>query len=245
MNKREELASAYLRAVSSPEGGIGTLSEKLIHKTLKYYIEPDESNHEIKYGAFVADIMKDGEITDIQSASFQYLRRKLSVFLPSAKVTLVCPIQFEKYITTYSADGSFERKKSPRHKGLSDVAIELYKIKEFLGNENLTVKLLFLEIEAERLKIEGKRRVVYKKGRAYPSAVLKELDLKKLDDYRIFVPNSLGNSFLAKEYCKAIGARAKFSYYALKLCEYLGFVKVTGKKGNAFVYTIQNSEREL
>ena len=229
MNKREELASAYARAISSPDGGIGTLSEKLIHKTLKYYIEPDESNHEIKYGAFVADIMKDGEITEIQSASFQYLRRKLSVFLPSAKVTLVCPIQFEKYITTYSADGSRERKKSPRHKGLSDVAIELYKIREFLGNERLTVKLLFLEIEAERLKFEGKSRPRYKKGIAYPTDILKEITLDGIADFKIFLPDNLPNEFLSKDYFKAIGARAKFSHYALKLCEYLGFIKVKEK----------------
>ena len=233
---KSRLAEAYERARTSSECGIGTLSEKLIHKTLKYYLESNDELHEVKYEGFVADIMKDGDITEIQSASFQYLKRKLDAFLPSARVTLVCPIQNLKYVTTLFLDGSSERKKSPRHKGLSDVAIELYKIKEFLGKEGFTVKLLFLEIEGERVELPSKKRPRYKKGIAYPTDVLKEITLNEISDYRIFLPDGLAERFLAKEYYKAIGARAKFSYYALKLCEYLGFISAAGKKGNAIIY---------
>ena len=236
MNKREAIRSAYLRALASADTGIGTLSEKLIHKTLKYYIEPNEENHEVKYFSFVADIMRDGEITEIQSASFQYLKRKLGSFLPSKKVTLVCPIQNVKYVTTVFFDGHTERKKSPRHKGLCDVAIELYKIREFIGNNNLTVKLLFLEIEAERHQVPSKSRPRYKKGIAYPTDIIKEITLEKAEDYRVFLPDALAERFLSKDFYKAIGARAKFSYYALKLCEYLGFIKAVGKSGNAIIY---------
>lgn len=231
-----DLAVAFQRAIECSEGGIGTLSEKLIHKTLKYYIEPNDVNHEVKYASFVADIVNENGITEIQSASFQYLCRKLGAFLPFSKVTLVCPIQNIKYLTTVFPDGHTERKKSPRHKGLSDVAIELYKIREFIGNENLTVKLLFLEIEAERHTFSGKSRPRYKKGIAYPTDIIKETTLKKAEDYRIFLPDTLCENFTSKEFYKAIGARAKFSYYALKLCEYFGFISAVGKSGNAIIY---------
>lgn len=236
MNNREVLAAAFRRAAERPDGGIGTLSEKLIHKTLKYYIEPNEENHEVKHESFVADIMNEDGITEIQSASFQYLQRKLKAFLPSASVTLVCPIQYVKYVTTVFSDGHTERKKSPRHKGLCDVAIELYKIREFIGNNNLTVKLLFLEIEAERHQIPSKSRHRYKKGIAYPTDIIKEITLKKAEDYRVFLPDALAERFLSKDFYKAIGARAKFSYYALKLCEHLGFINAVAKKGNAIIY---------
>ena len=233
---KEQLARAYERACLSPDCGIGTLSEKLIHKTLKYFLEPNEEHHEVKYEGFVADIMNDGVITEIQSASFQYMRPKLERFLKTAHVLLVCPIQNLKYITTMRKDGTSERKRSPRRKGLSDVAIELYKIKEFIGNEALTVKLLFLQIEAQREEIEGKSRPRYKKGIAYPTDILQEIPLNRIEDFKIFLPDSLGEQFFAKEFYKAIGARAKFSYYALKLCEYLGFISAAGKKGNAIIY---------
>jgi len=236
MNKREELAAAYCCAKESPDVGIGRLSEKMIHKTLKYYIEPSEAYHEVKCASFVADIVNENGITEIQSASFQYLCRKLGAFLPFSKVTLVCPIQNIKYLTTVFPDGHTERNKSPRHKGLSDVAIELYKIREFIGNNNLTVKLLFLEIEAERHQIPSKSRPRYKKGIAYPTDIIKEITLEKAEDYRVFLPDALAERFLSKDFYKAIGARAKFSYYALKLCEYLGFIKAVGKSGNAIIY---------
>ena len=87
-------------AEESSDNSIGSLSEKLIHKTLKYYIEPNDVNHEVKYASFVADIVNENGITEIQSASFQYLCRKLGAFLPFSKVTLVCPIQNIKYLTT-------------------------------------------------------------------------------------------------------------------------------------------------
>ena len=122
------------------------------------------------------------------------------------------------------------------HKGLSDVAIELYKIREFLDRPNLSVKLMFLEIEAERTEIEGKTKARYEKGIAYPTALLSEATLRKKDDFRIFLPDDLGERFLAKDFYRSIGATAKFSYYALKLCEYLGFISAVGKKGNAIIY---------
>ena len=60
--------------------------------------------------------------------------------------------------------------------------------------------------------------------------------LKKAEDYRIFLPDTLCENFTSKEFYKAIGARAKFSYYALKLCEHLGFISAVAKKGNAIIY---------
>ena len=84
--------------------------------------------------------------------------------------------------------------------------------------------------------IQGKTRPRYKKGIAYPTEILREVTLKYIDDYRIFLPDSLPEKFLAKDYYKAIGARAKFSYYAIKLCEHLGFISAVGKQGNAIIY---------
>ena len=232
-----ELNAALCRALTDEGGGIGRLSEKCIHRTLKYYFEPDESRHEVEYLGSVADIKNEEGITEIQTRAFQHLVPKLKKFLKEDKVTLVCPIIRTKYLTTVSECGEvLSRKKSPMQKGLSNVAIELYKIRDHILDANIEIKLVFLEAEEERTRIPSSSRPKYKKERVYPTRILDMITLKDIDDFCILLPDTLPERFLRSEYNKAIKARAKFSYYALKLCEYLGFVKQVGKRGNAFIY---------
>ena len=235
--ENEKIKKALSRALTDGSGGIGRLSEKLIHRTLKYYLEPNEENHEVNYLGSVADIKNDSGITEIQTRTFEYLSPKLEKFLKVDKVTLVCPLVKTKYITTVTEEGEvISRKRSPMQKGLSDVAIELYKIKDFILHENIEIRLMLLEAEAYRTLRTAAPRPKYKKGIVYPTDILEEITLNKVDDFRIFLPEALPEKFLRSEYNKAIKARAKFSYYSLKLCEHLGLVKQTGKQGNAFIY---------
>ena len=232
-----ELNEALSRALSDEGGGIGRLSEKYIHRALKFYFEPNEKYHEIAYLGSVADIKNSAGITEIQTRGFEYLVPKLEKFLKQDKVTLVCPLVKIKHITTVNQDGEvISRKKSPMQKSLSDIAIELYKIKDYILEGNIEIKIVFLKAEAERVLIGSLTKKKYKKGRVYPTGILEIITLKDIEDFRIFLPDTLPEKFLRSEYNKAIKARAKFSYYALKLCEHLGFVKQTGKQGNAFVY---------
>ena len=51
-------------------GGIGTLSEKALHAALKSYYEPDFESREVKVGSFVADIVGENGIIEIQTRGF-------------------------------------------------------------------------------------------------------------------------------------------------------------------------------
>ncbi len=62
--------------------GIGTLSEKTMHAVLKNYYAPDVDMHEIPIENFVADIYTGTEIIEIQTRSFNTMRKKLAAFLP-------------------------------------------------------------------------------------------------------------------------------------------------------------------
>lgn len=66
-----------------PEQGIGTLGEKSLHAVLKYYYQPDESQHERKIGRMTADaILPNGSILEIQTRSFYSLRKNFPYSLP-------------------------------------------------------------------------------------------------------------------------------------------------------------------
>ena len=92
-------ACSFVKEHLTTAGGIGTLSEKTIHATLKYYYAPNDRYHERKVGTYFADIMVDGEIIEIQTRNFNTLRKKLECFLMEHEVTIVYPVAHTKWLS--------------------------------------------------------------------------------------------------------------------------------------------------
>ena len=80
--ERFERARGRVIGIERQRLGIGTLSEKTVHAVLKNYYAPDEDMHEIPIENFVADIFDGEAVIEIQTRSFQNMRRKLAAFLP-------------------------------------------------------------------------------------------------------------------------------------------------------------------
>lgn len=97
--KRFETAKNKIIGIERQRQGIGTLSEKTVHAVLKHYYAPDEDMHEIPIENFVADIYTGSEIIEIQTRSFNAMRKKLEVFLPLYPVTIVYPIPHIKWLS--------------------------------------------------------------------------------------------------------------------------------------------------
>ena len=112
--------------------GIGTLGEKSLHSVIKHYISPNEDTHEIKCGRFVADILADGRIFEVQTRGFYHLQKKLEYFLPLYRVTVVYPIPEKKWlcwIDEETGECSAPRK-SPLKGTVYQAFFELYKINQ-------------------------------------------------------------------------------------------------------------------
>ena len=60
--------------------GIGTLGEKSLHLILKSYYEPLYALHEQKLGRYVADILNEDGVIEIQTRSLSAMRKKLEAF---------------------------------------------------------------------------------------------------------------------------------------------------------------------
>ena len=61
---------------------IGTYKEKKLHIILKKYFEENPEFHEIKVNGFIADICRDGIITEIETSGFSGLGPQLAASLP-------------------------------------------------------------------------------------------------------------------------------------------------------------------
>ncbi len=226
--------------------GIGTLSEKTVHSVLKSYLSPDSINHEIKVGGFVADICTGNEIIEIQTRSFDKLRRKLHSFLSFAPVTVVYPIpniKWIRWVNPQTGEISPPRK-SPKIGSCYTIFPELYKIKDFLVNPNLRFKIVLMNVEEYRF-LDGWSKDK-KKGSTrcdrIPTELVEELQITSIEDYKALIPDTLTEEFTSRDFKKASGLPLHHAQTALNILHYIGVVDRIGKKGNSFVYIRTTSE---
>ena len=132
-----------------------------------------------------------------------------------------------------------ERRKSPKRGTPQAIFRELYKIKNFLSEPNLSIHILMIDMEEFRL-LNGwsKDR---KKGSCrhdrVPVGLVEELHLERVEDYRMLIPPEL-EQFDSKEYAKACRITVKHAQIALNILYYLGVVERVGKRGNSFLYEV-------
>lgn len=241
---------SFMRAQSAVLGegieraGIGTLSERALHLILKLSVEPNEEFHEKKILGSVADIQNERGIIEIQTRAFERLVPKLSKFLSEHTVEVLYPIARQKrlhWIDPETGEISPPRK-SPKAGKPSDAFYELYKIRAFLGRENFSVRLVLLDMEEYRYrngygkdKKRGSPRI-----ERIPTAFCEEILLASREDYRIFLPTSLGEEFTAKQYAKAIGQKPRYAYLGLRILkDCFGLISHVRTDGREYVYKIE------
>ena len=185
-----------------PTQSIGVLQEKPLHATLKWWLDDNPDHHEISL-AFgkVADIYDGTTVTEVQTGSFSPLRKKLEVLLPHYPVTVVHPVVRRKYLVWINPETgeTTAPRKSPRVGSFTDGGKELIYLLPLLDHPNLTIRLVLMDAEEQRLADgwgrEGKRgshRAVL-----LPLSVEGVLDLKAPADYAALIPPTLPAAFTA------------------------------------------------
>ncbi len=155
--------AAACRAVQETgraDQGVGTLGEKTLHMVLKRMIEPDMSRHELKLVSYVADILNERGVFEVQTRSLYKLKPKLAALLPYYPVTVVVPVIETKWLLTMDPEtGELTgRRKSPKRGKAADLLGDLAYLKPLLPDPNLSFLLVRLEGEELRVRTQGKRR---------------------------------------------------------------------------------------
>lgn len=226
--------------------GIGTLSEKTTHMILKNYYEPDPDKQEIPIGNYVADIFTGQEIIEIQSAQFGKMRDKLKAFLPEYPVTIVHPIPCKKWVIWVDEETGVlsPPRKSPKKGGAYQAFLELYRIRDYLADRHLTVKLLLMEMEEYKL-LNGygkNKKIRASRYDRIPLEILEEIVIERPEDLMQFIPLELEEPFTRKQFAKAAHIDERLASLALKLYQYYGMIEHTGKEGRSYVYEIRDKK---
>lgn len=191
--------------------GIGTLGEKYLHRILKTYYEPLTALHEQKLGRYVADILNEDGVVEIQTRSLSAMRKKLEAFLEVTHVTVIHPVVHNKWAAWVDpATGeTTKQRKSPKTGTLFDAFWELGGIPDLLLHPNLTLCLVMLDMEELRFLDgwgNGGKRGSSRCDR-FPRALLSETFLSSRADYASLLPNTLPEVFTRRELAAAAGVR--------------------------------------
>ena len=220
--------------------GIGTLREKTLHAVLKYYYEPHCENHEITIGQYVADIVDENGIIEIQTAHLSPLKAKLTAFLEVCPVTVVHPVACKRrllWINPQTGDVSAPRRapcKDPR----AEIFLELCRVRDFLKCPNLTFCFPLLEIDEYRF-LNLKQKNPHKKASRLdkiPTSIHDEWMFQSLKDYFAYLPAGLPLQYDSAMFAKKAQAAVSTARIMLNVLNTLGIVKRIGKKGNSYLY---------
>lgn len=241
--KRFERAKNRVIGVNRERMGIGTLSEKTVHAVLKNYYAPDTDMHEIPIANFVADIYTGSEIIEIQTRSFNNMRRKLAAFLPEYPVTIVYPIPNVKWLCWIDEETgeTSQKRKSPKKGNPYQAFIELYKIRPFLKDRNLKFRFDLIDMEEYRL-LNGWSRDRKKGSERFdriPLRFVEEVCIDRREDYMQFIPYDIPERFTAKDFAKCAKIPLQLAQTVLLIMTDLEMVERIGKEGRSYLYQIQ------
>ena len=240
---RFEAAKEKIIGKNRDRNGIGTLAEKTVHAVLKNYYAPDEDMHEIPVENCVADIYTGVDILEIQTRSFDRMRAKLDRFLPLYPVTIIYPIPYKKklfWIDETTGEISPGRM-SPLTGSCYHAFPELYKIKMYLKDPNLRIRLTFLNMEEYKL-LNGWSKDKKKGSSRFdriPVSVEKEVEFSCPQDYLQLIPYELEEPFTTASFAKAVKIRRELAQTVIHILHHLEIVEQVGKKGRSFLYKVK------
>ena len=221
------------------EKSIGTYNEKTVHSVLKALFEPDKSFHEVKYKGLIADIKRDNNITEIQSAQFIRLREKIPVFTEEDELTVVYPIpRIKKIIRIDTKSGKISKPRvSPKKGTVYDIFTELYGIRDLLCNPRMHFRAVLLDITEYRYisEIKGSRKKVRRADRI-PFTVADIIELRNPCDAENLIPAVLNREFTSKDFAKAAGISEQRARTVILVMRTIGILKICGKLGRFNLY---------
>ena len=237
---RFQAARSAVLSESVAWDGIGTLSEKSLHKMLKLYLEPNIENQEVAYRGSIVDIKTADGIFEVQTRGYEKLVPKLRRILPTSPVTVVCPLAHEKYMRWLDRETGemTERRKSPKRENAFDAFRMLFGIRELITHPNLHVRLVYMQVEDfraldgwDKTRKRGSNRV-----ERIPTRIIREEVISTPLDYLGYLPETIGTEFTAPELSRAIKRTSRYTFYVLKLLVATGAVREVGKRGRATLY---------
>ena len=218
---------------------IGTLNEKPLHASLKAWIFEPGDEFEVRVGRFVADIVRDSLLIEIQTGSTFPLKRKLHSLLKHHAVHLVIPIARQKTIVTLNEDGQVaSTRKSPKRGELLDIFNHLVHLRDLLGDANFSVEALLIHVEEiRRLRTTRKRR--WRDWEVHERRLIEVFDHVSFHhpgDFLAAIPTSLEEPFTTADLARSTGRPRRIAQQIAYCLREMGALAVVDRKRDGIRY---------
>lgn len=221
--------------------------ESSLHRTLKERYASDAYNAsacnrrvtEVPVDRFRIDVIREGELIEIQTRSFSSIRRKLCALLAAHPVRLVYPIPREKWVVHVAPNGNLiKRRKSPKCGCLIHLFDELVSFPQLMAHPNLSLDVLLTrEEEVQCADGQGSWR---RKGRSIVDRrlieVIKSVTFAQPSDFLSLLPASLPDPFTSRDLAVALSRHIALARRVTYCLRRMQAIKLCGKRGWAYLY---------
>src|SRR5690625_2804922 len=97
---------------------VGNLNESALHAAIKEALAPPGEKFEVTIGQFMVDIFANSLIIEIQTQQLRRAAKKIAALTKDFPLRMVLHIAAERELAKHHADGTTERRKSPKRLGL-------------------------------------------------------------------------------------------------------------------------------
>ena len=218
---------------------ISTYNESDLHDALKEYFRGTDGITEASIKGYSVDVLRDGRIYEIQTASFGALKQKLSMLAPDWPISVVYPIPEVKWIIRIDEDGGvISRRRSPKKGSGYEVFKELVYLAPLLPDPAITIVLAFVDVEEERRQ-DGKGSWRRKGDSVVSRKLLSFRTTQTLSDpeeYRLFLRLSESSPFTTADIRKNLSVSASLASRIAYFLKTTGMAEFIGKTGRMHLY---------
>ena len=220
---------------------IGELNEHSLHAALKAWYARPQDRTEVEVDGYVIDIVREGELVEIQTGNFSSIRDKLRALVPSYPLTLVYPIASEKWLYKLPKENWDEprRRKSPKRGRVEDVFRELVSFPDLFLVDNFTLEVVMVQEEEVR-KFTG-RKMWWRNGwEPVERRLIKVLERHQFAtpaDVGLLLPDDLPDAFTTKDMARAMDGPRWMAQKMAYCLRKMGEITDVGKRGRAILYT--------
>lgn len=218
---------------------IGVLNEKPLHASLKewYRIAGDEV--EVPLEGFVVDLVRDGQLIEIQTRGFSSMRRKLDRLLDLYPTRVVYPVAAEKWIVKLDASGNeASRRRSPKRGIAADVCAELVSFPTLLSHPNFVLEVALVEEEEIRRPDakNGWRRGGYVIEERRLVDVRDTVEIDSPGALRSLIPQDLPQTFTTADLAVGLGRSRHLAQEVAYCLRVSGAVETVGRDKRGILY---------
>ena len=220
----------------------GKHMETSLHQQLKTHYAGRLGKTEVKLGAYRIDVIRRGELIEIQHAGLGAIRDKIRTLCESHKVRVVKPIVVRKLIVKHDSLGGtvVSRRLSPKQGKLLDLFDDLVHFTRAFPHPRLTLEVALVEVEETRHPGHGRRRRWRQNDFEVADqelvSVISTHRFRTARDLLRLIPGKLPAPFDTAELATALGEPRWIAQRMAYCLRHMGAVETIGKRRGAWLY---------